>query len=159
MGLVDAFPTIAEVQKSLGSDSGCVLAIRNVKTGKGRPIGSVVKPPSWTQSYWNCLSHQEKVEKKTEYNKTKQKRKRVARNKTSKTSGDPSQLWYYLKFQRRCFPWLYWLCLYILFRLDHVCICQLITWYMLYYLYTVFCYITQCTLIRVSFQDDLCTSY
>ena len=45
-GLVVAFPRIAEVQKSLGSDSGCVPALRNVKTGKGRPKGSVVKPPS-----------------------------------------------------------------------------------------------------------------
>ena len=90
-GLVDALPTIAEVQKILGSDSGCVLALRNVKTGKGRPKVSVVKPNSWTQSYWNSLSHQEKAEKKTEYNKTN-KKKRVARNKTSKRSGDPSRL-------------------------------------------------------------------
>ena len=75
-GLVDALPTIAEVQKSLGSDSGCVLALRNVKTGKGRPKGSVVKPPSWTQSYWNSLSHQEKAEKKAEYNKTNKKKKK-----------------------------------------------------------------------------------
>jgi hypothetical protein len=52
-----------------------VPALRNAKTGKGRPKGSVAKPTDWSHSYWNSLSPQEKIDKKKEYTKINNQKK------------------------------------------------------------------------------------